>query len=51
VISMHPKESILQIAGEALAESGMDGDSIATILADAAPAQIRTAEADGPARP
>lgn len=47
VISMHPKESILQIAGEALAESGMDGDSIATILADAAPAQIRTAEATG----
>jgi len=41
VISMQPKELILEAAGEALAESGMDGDSIATILDNAAPTQIR----------
>jgi hypothetical protein len=40
-LSMQPKEMILEAAGEALAESGMDGDSIATILDNAAPTQIR----------
>jgi HEAT repeat protein len=44
VISMQPKELILEAAGEALAESGMDGDSIATILENASPTQIRRPE-------
>lgn len=50
LISLQPKEAILTAAGEAMAEEGLDGDTIATVLDNAAPTQIKVAEKTSSAR-
>lgn len=44
LISLQPKETIMDVAGKAMEEAGMDEDSIASVLDNAAPAQIRIAD-------
>ncbi|MDY0339699.1 MAG: HEAT repeat domain-containing protein [Coriobacteriia bacterium] len=41
LISMQPKEAILSAASDAMTEEGFDEETIATVLDDAAPTQIR----------
>ncbi|MBN2247088.1 MAG: HEAT repeat domain-containing protein [Coriobacteriia bacterium] len=44
LISLQPKEAILSAAGDAMAEEGLDEDTIATVLDNAAPTQITIAD-------
>jgi len=51
LISLQPKETVLAAAGDAMAEEGLDEDTIATVLDNAAPTQIKVADkATGNAR-
>lgn len=44
LISLQPKEAILTAAGDAMAEEGLDETTIATVLDNAAPKQIKVAD-------
>ena len=45
LISLQPKEAILSAAGDAMAEAGLDEAMMATVLENAAPTQLRVANA------
>ncbi len=51
LISLQPKETIMDVAGKAMAEAGMDEGAITSVLDNAAPTQIRmTDKATGAGR-